>query len=113
MTLDDGSTREADHILQATGYRIDISRYDFLSKAIVDHISTVDGYPSLDRRLESSVPGLYFVGAPAAWSYGPLIRFVAGAEFTSSILARGIVEALRRKTGTSNADGFRPVQHIR
>ena len=29
--------------------------------------------------LESSVPGLHFTGAPAAWSFGPIMRFVSGA----------------------------------
>ena len=33
--------------------------------------------------LESSVPGLHFVGAPAAWSFGPIMRFVSGGWYAS------------------------------
>ena len=49
------------------------------------------GYPRLTGGFESSVGGLHFVGAPAAWSYGPLLRFVAGTEYAGPTLARGIV----------------------
>jgi hypothetical protein len=42
----------------------------------------------LRRGLESSVPGLHFVGAPAAWSFGPIMRFVSGGWYTGRALAR-------------------------
>jgi len=44
----------------------------------------VDGFPVLNRGLESSIPGLHFLGKPAAWSFGPLLGFVSGAEFASN-----------------------------
>jgi hypothetical protein len=34
------------------------------------------------------VPGLHFVGAFAAGSYGPVMRFVSGTPFTGRALAR-------------------------
>jgi hypothetical protein len=36
------------------------------------------------------VPGLYFVGAPALWSFGPLMQFVVGTHYTSRSLLRHI-----------------------
>jgi FAD-dependent urate hydroxylase len=78
-------------VLLATGYRVDISLYSFLSERLLELIQRIDGYPRLDKGFESSVPGLHIVGAPAAWSFGPLMRFVAGADFTSRALARRIV----------------------
>ena len=36
------------------------------------------------------IPGLHFVGKPAAWSFGPLLGFVSGAEFASNELVRSI-----------------------
>ena len=44
--------------------------------------------PVLSRNFESSIPGLYFVGAFSANAFGPLVRFACGAEFTSQQLAR-------------------------
>lgn len=91
LRLSDGSNRRVDHVLLATGYRVDISRYPFLSGRVLDSIRRIDGYPQLDSGFQSSVPGLHFLGAPAAWSFGPLMRFVAGADFASRALARGIL----------------------
>ncbi len=91
VTFDDGSTREIDHVLLGTGYRVEITKYPFLSPELIGELEMVDGYPVLGRGLESSVPGLHFLGAPAAWSFGPLMRFVAGTTFAASELARSIV----------------------
>jgi NADPH-dependent 2,4-dienoyl-CoA reductase/sulfur reductase-like enzyme len=90
LTLDDGSHRRVDHALLATGYKVDIAEYPFLSPSLLDKIKRVDGLPCLSAGFESTVPGLYFMGAPSAWSYGPLMRFVAGTEFAAPVVARAI-----------------------
>ena len=66
MELSDGSARTVDHLLFGTGYRVDIHRYPFLDPALVLQIRSVGGYPVLRPGMESSVPGLHFLGAPAA-----------------------------------------------
>jgi len=91
LGLSDGTNRHVDHVLLATGYRVDIARYPFLSQDLVPMIHRIAGYPQLDGGFQSSVPGLHFLGAPAAWSFGPLMRFVAGTEFASLALTRGIL----------------------
>jgi len=90
LKLDDGSDRTVDHALLATGFRVDVARYPFLSPELLQGIKVASGYPLLSRGLESSVPGLHFVGKPAAWSFGPLLGFVSGAEFASRELAQYI-----------------------
>ena len=86
LKLDDGTDRLIDHALLATGYRVDVSRYDFLSESLSKRLETVDGYPVLKRGLECSIPGLHFLGKPAAWSFGPLLGFVSGTEFAANEL---------------------------
>jgi hypothetical protein len=95
VVLSDGSQRLADHVLLATGYRVDVAKYPFLAPGLVERIGRVDGHPRLTRGFESTVEGLHFVGAPAAWSHGPLMRFVAGAGFASRSLAHGIAGRVR------------------
>lgn len=90
VTFDDGSLREVDHVLLGTGYRVDVAKYPFLAAELVEELEIVNGYPRLGRGFESNVPGLHFLGAPSAWSYGPLMRFVAGTGFAASELARSI-----------------------
>jgi len=87
LQLDDGTERCVDHVLLATGYRIDIARYSFLAVRLLNAIRRIDGFPQLDAGFETSVRGLHFLGAPAAWSFGPLMRFVAGASYASRALA--------------------------
>jgi cation diffusion facilitator CzcD-associated flavoprotein CzcO len=95
LRLSDGSERTVDHVLAATGYRVDIAKYPFLAEPLLRQVAVVDGYPILADGFETSVPGLHFVGAPAAWSYGPLMRFVSGTWFTSRTLRDRIAGAVR------------------
>ncbi|MGZ4268035.1 MAG: FAD-dependent oxidoreductase [Solirubrobacteraceae bacterium] len=97
LLLSDGSVREADHLMLGTGYRVDVAKYPFLAPDVIAAIDRVQGHPRLSHGFESSVPGLHFAGAPAAWSHGPLMRFVAGAGFASRSLARGITPARARR----------------
>ena len=90
LRLDDRTERIVDHALLATGFRVDVSRYPFLSQALLRQLETAEGFPVLNRGLESSIPGLHFLGKPAARSFGPLLGFVSGAEFASNELVRSI-----------------------
>ena len=73
-----------------TGYRVDVARYGFLSAEVLAALRTESGYPLLGRGLESSVPGLHFVGAPAAVSFGPTMRFISGSWYAGSHVALGV-----------------------
>src|SRR5439155_417444 len=99
--LNDGTDRPVDHVVLGTGYRIDVARYPFMSPSILDRVRRVNGYPLLDAGLETTSPGLHVIGAPAAWSFGPLMRFVAGTEFAGPAPVRRLrrdpdVEPARR-----------------
>jgi Pyridine nucleotide-disulphide oxidoreductase len=104
LSLSDGSKREVDHLMFGTGYRVDVARYPFLGERILDDVRRVDGYPLLRRGLESSVPGLHIAGAPAAWSFGPIMRFVSGSWYAGRAIAR---EIAGRSAGRTVA-GVRP-----
>jgi hypothetical protein len=93
VTLDDGTRCTADHLLLATGYQVDATRYPFLSADLLRGLRHVDGYPVLSDGMESSVPGLHFLGAPAALSFGPLMRFVSGSHYAATRLVRAIAPA--------------------
>ncbi|MDX2542605.1 FAD-dependent oxidoreductase [Streptomyces sp. WI04-05B] len=90
-----GRIRElsADHVIAATGYRVDIAAMDFLGHELRMELAVSRGTPRLGAGYVSSVPGLYFTGLPAAASYGPVMRFVCGTEFASPRLARHLAAA--------------------
>jgi cation diffusion facilitator CzcD-associated flavoprotein CzcO len=78
----------ADHVIAGTGYEVDLNRVPFLTPQLTRSIRLWDRMPRLDRHFESSVPGLFFIGPIAAESFGPLVRFIAGTEFTVSVLGK-------------------------
>jgi FAD-dependent urate hydroxylase len=90
LKLDDDGERVVDHALLATGFRVEVSKCKFLCSAILKRLQMVDGYPVLKRGLESSIPGLHFVGKTAARSFGPILGFVSGAEFAATELVHSI-----------------------
>jgi thioredoxin reductase len=96
LTLDDGTERRAEHVLLGTGYQVDLTRYDFLPADLTGKVQQFDGYPKLSRGFQSSVPGLHFIGATAARSFGPLLYFVAGTEFASRHLVSQICKSSSR-----------------
>jgi hypothetical protein len=95
VTFADGDALTVDHLLFGTGYRVDITRYPFLTAELTAQIKRAGGYPLLGRGMESSVPGLHFLGAPAAWSFGPIVRFVSGGWYTCRALVRTIASPAR------------------
>jgi FAD-dependent urate hydroxylase len=88
LRLSDGSTRTTHHVLLGTGYRIDVRRYPFLASELATELDLDAGYPVLGAGLESSVAGLHFMGAPAAASFGPIMRFVVGSWYSAPAVAR-------------------------
>jgi FAD-dependent urate hydroxylase len=84
------SSVDVDHVVCGTGFRIDLTRLSFLSDGLRSRIATVNGYPELRRDCQSTVPGLYFTGAPATVSLGPSMRFIAGTHNVAAQIARSL-----------------------
>jgi cation diffusion facilitator CzcD-associated flavoprotein CzcO len=87
---------EADHVIAATGYQVDLHRITFLDPKLCAHIRKTGAAPALSASFQSSVPGLYFVGVSAANSFGPLMRFAFGAKFTARRLTRHLARVARQ-----------------
>jgi hypothetical protein len=101
VTLSTDEVLTVDHVIFGTGYRVDVSRYPFLTPSVTSRLELVAGFPVLRRGMESSVPGLHIVGAPAAWSFGPIMRFVSGSWYGGRSVARHIADLDRRGRGRS------------
>ncbi|MDX6311294.1 MAG: FAD-dependent urate hydroxylase [Streptomyces sp.] len=83
----------ADHVLAATGYRVDLEALGFLAPSLRTALARTGGSPRLGPDLASSVPGLYFTGLPAAATFGPVLRFVCGTDWASPRLAKAVAAA--------------------
>ena len=114
LILDTGAgaeTIETDHVIAATGYKVDLARLPFLDAAARARIATFDGSPRLNSAFESSSPNLHFVGLASAQSFGPVMRFVYGARHAATIVTRHIQAArpARASVGSPSAGRAKPV----
>ena len=87
-----GNLRElvTEHVIAATGFKPNFQRFQFLSAEIRSKLRAVNDTPVLSSSMESSVPGLYFMGAIAANSFGPVMRFAFGAQFSAARMSKSL-----------------------
>ena len=85
----DGSRSQlvVDHIIAGSGYDVNVDRLEFLGAKVRSAIERLERAPRLNASFGTSVPGLYFIGPASAMSFGPLFRFVVGAEYSVRVLA--------------------------
>jgi FAD-dependent urate hydroxylase len=108
------STLDVDHVIAGTGFRVDVDRLTFLSEDLRGQIATLNRYPVLSRAGQSSVPGLYFAGAPAAVSLGPSERFIGGTHNSVRPLTRSIARQTRPDvTDVTDRPHSVPSRHVR
>ena len=72
-----------EHIIAATGYKVDLERLKFLNPEIRSKIKAIEGAPVLSSTFRVVDAGLYFAGVAAANSFGPVMRFAFGAGFAA------------------------------
>jgi FAD-dependent urate hydroxylase len=88
LKLSDGTVREVDFLFLGTGYQADINRVPFLEPTLCQQIQSRAGYPELNTHFESSIPNLYFAGALAGQTFGPICRFLSGSHLLAQQIAR-------------------------
>lgn len=93
-------TIEAEHVIAATGYKVDLKRLAFLNSELQSTVDSVDGSPNLSSYFESSVPGLYFVGVSSANTFGPMLRFAFGADFAARRLSRHLAMSAKPRVAS-------------
>lgn len=89
--LDTGETVEVDHVLYATGYKVDLRRVSLLAAGnLLGRIECRDGFPRLDDSLQTTVPGLFVTSLPAVRDFGLFFAFTAAVRASARIVARAL-----------------------
>lgn len=91
VQLDDGTTRTVDRVILGTGVRFDLDRLHFIAPELRREIETSSGWPVLDRAFRTTAKGVLFVGYAAEGRFGPISRFVLGADFAARRVASTLV----------------------
>jgi cation diffusion facilitator CzcD-associated flavoprotein CzcO len=76
-----------DHVIAGSGYDIDVERLEFIHPKLGCAIQRLGRAPRLNATFETSVSGLHFIGPASAMSFGPLFRFVVGAEYSARVVS--------------------------
>ncbi len=92
LQLSDHTSVTVDHVMLATGYRVDLKRLPMLPADLLSKIVTYQDTPVLKNSFESNISGLYFVGISSVSSFGPFYRFVVGTEATARRVAGAIAQ---------------------
>jgi cation diffusion facilitator CzcD-associated flavoprotein CzcO len=90
LTLSDGTTRAVDACIVACGFAFSRDGLKVLAPELRSRIEIQDGWPVLDRWFRTSVPQISLVGFPAEGRFGPLSRFVEGADFAAQRVAESL-----------------------
>lgn len=89
--LDAGDEIEVDHVMFATGYKVDIERVRYLAGGnLLARIERRDGFPVLDTSLQTTVPGLHVTSLPAARDFGPFWGFTVSVRASARIVGRAL-----------------------
>ena len=93
VRLDTARTIGVDHVLFATGYKVDLERVGFLKAGnLFDRIERHDGYAVLDDHLQTTVPGLFVTSLAAARDFGLFFAFTAAVRASARIIGRALCE---------------------
>jgi FAD-dependent urate hydroxylase len=90
--LDRGDFLSVDHVLLATGYRVDLSKVTYLADEVAsDRLRVKDGFPALNEGFQTTLPGLYITGQAAMRDFGPCLGFVRGCIASARIIVTDII----------------------
>jgi cation diffusion facilitator CzcD-associated flavoprotein CzcO len=86
-----GSTLEIDHIILATGYKVNVEKVPLLTQGnILAQLETRNGFPVLDEHFQSNLPGLFFTSMCATQDFGPFFAFTAGIRTSAKLIGAAL-----------------------
>jgi len=91
LTLCDGTSLTADHVVFGSGYKADLAQVPYLA-GILDRVRVTEGFPDLTEGFETSLPGLYITGFASTRDFGPFYGFTKGCPSAARI---AVAEILR------------------
>lgn len=105
VTLDNGDVFAVDHTVFATGYRVDLSRVPFLSNGLLPGLRVQDGFPELDTRFQTSVPGLYMTSLAATRDFGSFLGFTVSVRAQARVIGEAVRQQLSGSAAVAQSTG--------
>jgi cation diffusion facilitator CzcD-associated flavoprotein CzcO len=94
VTLDVGERLTIDHIILATGYKVNMANIPLLHRGnILSRLQTSNGYPMLDEHFQSTIPGLFVTSMPAMQDFGSFFAFTVSVRASARIIGSFLTHA--------------------
>lgn len=91
-TLTNGETLNVDHVVLATGYKVNITQLPLLAAGnLLERLEMRNGFPVLDDHFETSVPGLFITSMPAAQDFGPFFGFTISVRTSAKLICERLL----------------------
>ncbi len=91
VQLDSGERLVVDHIILATGYKVNVSQIPFLAKGnIAAKLATRKGFPILDEHFQTNLPGLFITSMAANQDFGPFFAFTVSTRTSATLIGAAI-----------------------
>jgi cation diffusion facilitator CzcD-associated flavoprotein CzcO len=95
VQLDVGGRLAVDHIILATGYKVNMANIPFLSRGnMLSRLQTSNGYPVLDEHFQSNIPGLFMTSMAAAQDFGAFFAFTVSVGASARIIGSFLKHSL-------------------
>ena len=90
-SLSNGKSIAVEHIILATGYRVNILNIPFLKGSpLLLKIVTNQGFPVLDENMQTTVPGLFMTSMAAVQDFGPFFAFTVSVRTSAQIIGAAL-----------------------
>ena len=81
-----------DHIIFATGYKVNISNVPFLANGnTLSMLSIQNGFPELDKYFQTNLPGLFITSIPASEDFGPFFGFTIAVRASAKLIGKALI----------------------
>jgi len=91
VSLTNGQDLTVDHVVLATGYRVDMQQVPFIAAGNLSTRLNLDGgYPTLDNQLQTNIPGLFITSLPACQDFGPFFAFTVAVKVSAKVIGKAL-----------------------
>ena len=85
----------ADHIILATGFKVNIHNVPFLREGnILAKLSVRNDFPEIDEYFQTNITGLFITSMAAGQDFGPFFGFTIAVRTSAKLIGKCIMESL-------------------
>jgi cation diffusion facilitator CzcD-associated flavoprotein CzcO len=100
VQLDSGARLVVDHVILATGYKVNIGQVPFLANGnIAAALATRNGFPVLDEQFQTNLPGLFITSMAANQDFGPFFGFTIATRASAKLIGAAVTAEVTAAQG--------------